>query len=137
MTEVVWVHRTLIVPTAQVEFARLLTATIAGPSGAGMWSTPLSPTGELPATHWISSGLIDQQFAALLPLTEYLPEGGCVHDRGQPGACAHLATEAGLAVTFTDVMALFEVSNVTAEDAQTAMARMGLMIANPTESETP
>lgn len=133
MTE--WTNRTLIVPAAQVEFARLLTATIAGPSGAGMWTAPLSPTGELPATHYINEGLIDQQFAALLPLTEYLPEGGFVHDRGQPEACAHLATEAGLAVTGVTVMALFEVSSVTAEDAQTAMARMGLMIASQPESQ--
>lgn len=130
-----WTHRTLIVPTEQVEFARLLTATIAGPSGAGMWTTPLSPTGDLPATHWISSGLIDQQFAALLPLTEYPADGDPVHTPGHPEVCAHLATEAGLAVTPVMVMALFEVSSVTTEDAHTAMARMGLMIANPPESQ--
>lgn len=128
MTE--WTSRTLIVPSAQVEFARLLTATIAGPSGAGMWTTPLSPTGELPATHWISSGLIDQQFAALLPLTEYPADSDPVHTPGHPEVCAHLATEAGMTVTAEQVSALFAASSVTAEDAQTAMARMGLMMAS-------
>lgn len=133
MTE--WTNRTLIVPSAQVEFARLLTATIAGPSGAGMWTTPLSPTGELPATHCISSGLIDQQFAALLPLTEHPADSDPVRTPGHPEVCAHLATEAGMTVTPEQVAALFAASSVTAEDAHTAMARMGLMIASPPESQ--
>lgn len=130
-----WTNRTLIVPTEQVEFARLLTATIAGPSGAGMWTTPLSPTGEMPATHWISSGLIDQQFASLLPLTEYPADSDPVHTPGQHGICAHLATEAGVPTTPEQVAALFAASSVTAEDAHTAMARMWLMIASPPESQ--
>lgn len=66
-----WTHRTLIVQDSDVEFARLLTATIAGSSGDGMWNTPLSETGNLPATHWISSGLITAEFAELLPLTQH------------------------------------------------------------------
>jgi len=130
-----WTHRTLIVPADQVEFARLLTATIAGPSGAGMWTTPLSPTGELPATHWISSGLIDQQFAALLPLTEHPADGDPVHTPGRPEVCAHLAREAGMTVTAGQVAALFAAASVTTEDAHTAMARMGLMIASPPENQ--
>ena len=131
MTE--WTNRTLVVPSAQVEFARLLTATIAGPSGAGMWTTPLSPTGEMPATHWISSGLIDEQFAALLPLAEYPADSDPVHTPGHPDVCAHLATEAGM--TVEQVAALFAASDVSAEDAHTVMTRMGLMIASPTESQ--
>lgn len=131
MTE--WTNRTLVVPSAQVEFARLLTATIAGPSGAGMWTTPLSPTGEMPATHWISSGRIDEQFAALLPLAEYPADSDPVHTPGHPDVCAHLATEAGM--TVEQVAALFAASDVSAEDAHTVMTRMGLMIASPTESQ--
>lgn len=133
MTE--WTNRTLIVSDEQVEFARLLTATIAGPSSAGMWTTPLSPTGKLPATHWISSGLIDQQFAALLPLTEYPADGDPVHTPGHPEVCAHLATEAGVPTTPEQVVGLFAASSVTAEDAHTATARMWLMIASPPESQ--
>lgn len=118
MSAVVWVHRTLIVPDAQVEFARLLTETIAGPSGAGMWTTPLSPTGELPATHWISSGLIDQQFAGLL---------------SQPAVCVHLAAEADLSVTEEEVSNLLAVADISEETAFDAMTRLGLLIATPTE----
>jgi hypothetical protein len=113
MTE--WTHRTLTVPTAQVEFARLLTETIAGPAGAGMWTTPLSPTGELPATHWISSGLIDQQFADLL---------------SQPAVCVHLASEAGLSVTAEEVANLLAVADISEEAAFAALARLGLQLAN-------
>lgn len=66
-----WTHRTLIVHDSDVEFARLLTKTITGSAGEGMWNTALSVTGNLPATHWISSGLITAEFAELLPLTQH------------------------------------------------------------------
>ena len=61
-----WTHRTIIVPGAVVIPARLACEALAGAGGSGMYSVPLSPSGDLPATHWISSGLIEQEFADLL-----------------------------------------------------------------------
>ena len=58
-------HRTLIVPDKLVVFARGLTLSIAGQSAENMWSTALSKTGNLPVTHWISSGLISNDFVGV------------------------------------------------------------------------
>jgi hypothetical protein len=56
---------TIVVPASRVETARLLGAALAR-SGAGMYTAALSPTGDLPATHYISSGLIGTGFVSLL-----------------------------------------------------------------------
>ena len=61
-----YVKRTIIVPLAMQAFAQALCKGLAGPAGDGMFTTPLSATGTLPATHYISSGMIDQPMAALL-----------------------------------------------------------------------
>ena len=56
----------MVVPAATVEATREACAALAGAGGANMFNVPLSPTGELPATHWVSSGLIEQEFADVL-----------------------------------------------------------------------
>lgn len=71
MVTINWTHCTLIVPAALAPTCRALAAALA-PSGAGMWTTPLSPTGAEPATHYISTGSIDAHFASLLDSPELL-----------------------------------------------------------------
>lgn len=61
-----WVLRTIVVPDAFVTLAKSLTGGLAGEAGEGMFTTGLSPTGAGPATHWVSSGLIQEEFALLL-----------------------------------------------------------------------
>lgn len=62
-----WTHRFMVVPAANVATARQLALDLAEPPAAdNMWTVGLSPNGLAPATHYISSGLIDIQFAALL-----------------------------------------------------------------------
>lgn len=119
-----WTYRCLIVPDAQVEFARELSATVAGPAGAGMWTTPLSSTGAEPATHWISAGLISQDFAALLPLG---------NEPGNAALVAQLATANGMATTAEQVRALFDVADVTEDESHVAMARLGLVMVSAQE----
>lgn len=132
-----WVHRCLIVPTDQVELARQISAALAGPSGDGMWITPLSPTGELPATHWISAGLISQSFADMLPLTIFPEDSDPITTPGTPLLVADLATANDYPTTSDDVQALFDASDVTEQDAFTAMARLGLVMASePMEEKT-
>lgn len=113
-----WTHRTLIVPAALVAAARELGAALS-PAGAGMYSTPLSPTGTEPATHWISSGLIDESFAAILGSPEAL------YGYAQAGAL-----EQGLMLTSTatDAAALVEQTDVSTDSAADAMARLGLVM---------
>ena len=130
--------RTLIVPAAALANSRALAAGLSD-GGVGMWTTGLSPTGAAPATHYISSGIIDSDFAAILPLAVYerafdaqgaplgwsqassLPgSAATVRDmalsRGQPG------------VTHGAVQALFDAADVTEQGPQEAMSRLGLQL---------
>lgn len=67
-----WIHRNIIVPAIHVELARDLCATIAGSGGANMFTTPLSKLDSATPEYYISSGLIDEQFANILPLDEFI-----------------------------------------------------------------
>lgn len=62
-----WVHRFLVVPDANVAVARSLVKTVApAPSADGMWTTGLNASGTGTPTHWVSCGLIQDNFAAIL-----------------------------------------------------------------------
>jgi hypothetical protein len=93
-----------------------------------MWTTPLSPTGTKPATHFISAGLIDEQFAALMPLTQYPADAEPVHTPGRAAIAAHLATRNGYVVTTEEVQALFDVCDSSEQGPYEALARVGLML---------
>ena len=98
-----------------------------------MYTTPLSATGQEPATHWISAGLISEDFAELLPLTTYPEDAEPITAPGNAEAVAMLANEAGYTTTAEQVQALFDASDVTEQEAHEAMARLGLQMVQPTE----
>lgn len=127
-----WVHRTIIVPAAIVDAARAACAGLAGPGGSGMFTTPLSPTGEAPPTHYISSGLIEAPFADLLPLTSVsYAEDSTPSVETRPGNVAlttQLASAAGLPITEGEVSALLAAVDVSDSAAEDALARLGLRI---------
>ena len=129
----VWTYRAIIVPDAQVTYARELSAAVAGPAGEGMFTAPLSATGQEPATHWISAGLISEDFAALLPLTTYPEDAEPITTPGNPEAVAALANEAGYTTTPEQVQELFDASDVTEQEAHEVMARLGLQMVQPSE----
>ena len=113
-----WTHRTIIVPDAVVIPARMACEALAGAGGSGMYQTPLSPTGELPATHWISSGLIEQSFADLL---------------ASPDALAAVATQAGLDPA--PLVAIVATADISDEPADVALARLGLQLCRQEAAE--
>ena len=127
-----WVHRTIIVPAAIVDAARAACAGLAGPGGSGMFTTPLSSTGEAPPTHYISSGLIEAPFADLLPLTSVsYAEGGTPSVETRPGnvtLTTQLATAAGLPITEAEVTALLFAVDVSEQSAEDTLTRLGLQI---------
>lgn len=127
-------YRCLIIPDSQTTYARELSAVVAGPAGDGMYTTPLSPTGADPATHWISAGIISDEFAAMLPLTTYPLDADPITTAGNPEAVAMLASSAGYITTTEQVQALFDASNVTEQEAHEAIARMGLQLAQETDN---
>lgn len=132
-----WVHRTIITPASIVEPARAACAGLAGPGGSGMFETPLSATGMFPATHYISSGLIEQPFADLLPLTSVnYTEDGTPSVETQPGNVAltvQLAADAGLPITEAEVAALLAAVDVSDQAAEDALVRLGLKIISTPE----
>jgi hypothetical protein len=115
--EIEWTHRTLVVPVDIVEQVRALCAA-AIPSGDGMFTTPLSLDGSPPATHYISSGLLDVNFAAMLDSPEAMQSG---------------LASVGIEVDLPTCEAILNASDVSEEGGHAAMERLGLqMVAEDT-----
>ena len=81
-----------------------------------MFSVPASPTGELPATHYVSSGLITTEFAVLLGDTQLL---------------SSVAESAGLDAA--PLIELIGASDISEEPAEEAFARVGLQVVRGTD----
>ncbi len=131
-----WTHRTIIVPTSAAEFARTACARLAGPGGSGMFTTPLSTTGEAPPTHYISSGLIEPEFAHMLPeqVWEQDEDGAWVQTgstQGDPVAVYEACTAAGMVVTQAEVDGGLAVADVTKHEPFVALGRRGLVLVQP------
>ena len=133
-----YTHRVIIVPAAFQQLAQgLCEAAAEGDAGKGMFTTGLSANGKLPATHYISSGHIDQQFADILPLTtvnqdgEGLPD---IHTRpGNVAAVESMAAQAGIELPPGAIAALFAAIDVSAQGPLEAMARLGLSFSQESE----
>lgn len=104
-----WVHRTIVVPAAFVEPARVACAALAGAGGDGMFTAALSPTASEPPTHYASTGLIEDAFAELL---------------SDPAALESVAAGAGLDPA--GLLAVLAASDVSDEPHDVAFARLGL-----------
>lgn len=116
--------RTIILQSAIVDKVKQLTSLMAGEEQAlNMWATPLSPSGESPATHYISSWMIDEEFALLLPLYTLWEK---VYN-WQAEMIAN-ATWASL----NDIEAMFDCMYVSEEESIDAMNRLGLILTNET-----
>lgn len=125
-------HRTLIVPAAVAENAKGLAKQF-GPAADGMWTTALSPTGELPATHYVSAGHIGTEFADFLPCKRVThdaegnaqiaetPANHAAFDAMAKAAKVAAPPKAG----FDALMAAVDVSD---EDPWAAMTRLGLQM---------
>jgi hypothetical protein len=112
-------HRTIIVPASHVEIARELTEA-ADPAGAGMFTTKLSATSDLPASHFISSGLISEQYALIL-------------DEKNAALVKAISNAAGLGYTQAEIDELLSVIDVSSGDAFDTLARLGLRICREVE----
>jgi hypothetical protein len=104
--------RTLIVTAANAPLARALAAGLT-PSGAGMFTAALSPSGNPPATHYVSTGPMDADLMAALASANALY-----------AACQ----AAGANVPLATCQKLVAESDVSAEQAFTALDRLGLKL---------
>ena len=119
-------HRTFIVPATVVDMARAMCVGLAGPAGDGMFTAELSATGSDPVTHYISSGVISDEMAALLPLTTVNPDGSTTTAPGDPAYVVELAAQAGITVTVEQVAGLLAAVDVSEQAPFAAMERLGL-----------
>lgn len=129
--------RSLIVAAQDAPLARDIARTIGGIAGDGMWTTALSADGSEPATHYISTGLIAPEFAAMVPCAAWewqQPQGepgawvqtGYVAGNAAMVAAACAQAEEPLTVTQAEVEGVYARSDVTAQEPFVAMARLGL-----------
>ena len=121
-----YVNFTMVLPVAHAPLARALAAHLAGPPGEGMWVTGLSPTGEAPATHYVSSGPVGAEFDAMLTDADAL--WGAVQMAQQTGMAGPAN---GPAVTQADCESLVrdaEVVDLDAEPVFDTLARLGLQL---------
>lgn len=107
-----WVFKTIIINTLIVEQARTL-ADKFGTAAQGMWVTPLSGTGTHPATHYISSGLIGDEFASMLESPQGLVDG---------------TSNLGITIDFTTAEFLLNNSDISDDPPFEAMNRLGLKL---------
>lgn len=113
-----WAFRTIVVPASLVEAARDVGDCLDG-AAKNMYTTPLSPDGKAPASHYISSGLMS---AAFMPL---LADASMMYQAAQYNGAAQGLT---LTATFADCEALVAQSDVSEEPPFDALARLGLML---------
>ena len=125
-------HRTIIVPKAKQTLSQSLCAGLAGNAGDGMFTTGLPATGNAPATHYISSGPISTEMAALLPCKTVTQDkdGKAVVTTapGMPEAVPALATKAKISTTKAKITTLYASIDVSDQPPFEAMARLGLQI---------
>jgi hypothetical protein len=125
--------RTMLIPSAHVQLARDLAAAIDPVASVGLFMTPL--TNGQTVTHYISSGIVSDQFAMPLPLTTWAQdeEGAWVqtsHWPGMPEAIAQTAAtlDPPFPLTAEQVAAAFAASDISEQEPFVAMARMGLSL---------
>ena len=112
------IHRNLIAPAALAAAARELCAAV-HPAGAGMFTVPLSPTGELPATHWASTGLLEAVWAPALE------DPAMFYGAAQLGAQAQGLT---LTATYADAHLVLIEGDISEEPWADALSRLGLQL---------
>jgi hypothetical protein len=104
------VFRTMIVTAGIVPTARQLAEAV--PAGLGMFVAAYSPTGTEPATHFVSEGWIEEQFAIALE---------------SPEALVAMLAAVGVTMTLTDAEALLSQATVSELPASEVLAEMGLV----------
>lgn len=102
------VYRCVVVTAAIRDLCRAMVVQLAGPTHAEMWSTGLSAAGEAPATHYINSGPVRVELAAML------------------GDAPTLA--AGTGISLEQAQHILSQADVSDDQPEAALERMGLVM---------
>ena len=129
------VFRTMIVPAGQQALAQQVATTVAPVAGQNMWTTPLSPDGEEPATAFVSTGYIAPEWDVLMPVQtwEQDEQGDWVQTAAYAGDAEQLfaiiqAEDPDTTITLPQIVGLFATCDVTTQDPWVAFQRLGLQI---------
>ena len=128
------VFRTMIVPAAKQALAQQIATTVAPTAGQGMWTTPLSPDGQEPATHYVSTGYIAPEWDVLMPVQTWEQvDGNWTETDAYPGDAVQLlaaiqAADPDTTITLPQLVGLFATADVTTQDPWVAFQRLGLQI---------
>ena len=122
-----YLHRTMLVPDSIVEIARALAESF-GPASENMWTTPLSPTGELPATHWISTGFVGDDFAAVLPFSHFVDSAWVTEPYSTTAFMALTETNNVTPLPVEQITSIMSMVDVSDQEPFAAMARLGLTL---------
>jgi hypothetical protein len=133
------IFRTLLVAAQDVPLAQTIAATL-GPGGSqAMFATPLGPTADGPATWGASSGYIAPAWGMLAPCGTWTYQDGqwvrTAYYPGDPAAVVAACAEAGLIVSLEEIEAIFDRSDVSAQDPWTAFGRLGVTIVQPSDPD--
>jgi hypothetical protein len=133
------IFRTLLVTDLDAPTARQIAETLAPVGGSRMWLAGLSPTGKPPATHYVSTGLIGPDFAAMVPCTFWANEDGVWVETGsEPGNAAMVAMACAsmdppLVLTEKQVQGLMDRSDISDQEPFVAFGRLGLQLVQEAE----
>lgn len=133
------IFRTLIVTDLDAPTARQIAETLSPVGGSRMWLAGLSPTGKPPATHYVSTGLIGPDFAAMVPCTFWTNEDGVWTETGsEPGNAALVAMACAsmdppLVLTEKQVQGLMDRSDISDQEPFVAFGRLGLQLVQEAE----
>lgn len=116
-----YAYLTMTVPAELQAQCNALSFSAAGEAGKDVWTTPLSPTGKAPATHYIASGAVGEDMAALLTDTNKLADA-----TGLPFAEAHALLSAVDIIPIGQNTAP-EGAQPNAETLDQTLDRLGLM----------
>jgi len=128
------VFRTMIVPLAQQALAQKIATTVAPVAGQGMWTTPLSSSGQDPATSYVSTGWIGPEWEVLMPCQTWEEvDGVWTQTDAYPGDAVQLlaaiqAADPDTTITLPQLVGLFATADVTMQDPWVAFQRLGLQI---------
>jgi hypothetical protein len=95
---------------------------LTGSASEGLFTTLLYPEGGTEATHAISSGYIAGEFADLLP---------CGDQPGNIEALLVMLESVEFPITTDELAGMLAMIDISDEDADTAMVRLGLELVNP------
>jgi hypothetical protein len=113
----IYTHRTIILPAVITPTCQALSVKLSGEAGNGMWTTGLSATGEAPATHYISSGMIGKEFTDVITDAE---------------AMFAAAQEEDSSITLAQCEYILKQADVSEEGAFEALTRLELKMIQDT-----